>query len=66
MHPPVTSPSGDWAGDFQNQTGTLWIHDVHFGGVHLTGGIQLQEPGATVVIRDELFDQVNGSQSVGA
>jgi Concanavalin A-like lectin/glucanases superfamily len=57
----VTNPSGDWAGDFQDQTGTLWIHDVHFGGVHLTGGIQLQEPGATVVLRDVLFDQVNGS-----
>jgi hypothetical protein len=57
----VTSPTGDWAGDFQNQTGTLWIHDVHFGGAHLTGGIQLQEPGATVVLRDVLFDQVNGS-----
>jgi len=59
----VTSPTGDWAADFQNQTGTLWIHDVHFDGVHLTGGIQLQEPGATVVLRDVLFDQVNGSYS---
>jgi Concanavalin A-like lectin/glucanases superfamily len=59
----VTNPTGDWAADFQNQTGTLWIHDVHFGGAHLTGGIQLQEPGATVVLRDVLFDQVNGSYS---
>ncbi len=59
----VTNAAGDWAADFQNQTGTLWIHDVHFGGAHLTGGMQLQEPGATVVLRDVLFDQVNGSYS---
>jgi hypothetical protein len=51
----------DWVGYLQHQTGTLWIHDVHFGGAHLTGGIQLQEPGATVVMRDVLFDKVYGS-----
>ena len=52
-----------WAGKFENQSGTLWIHDVHFGGVDLTGGLQLQEPGATVVMRDVLFDTVYGSYS---
>jgi hypothetical protein len=57
----VTNPSGDWAGYLQNQTGTLWVHDVHFGGAHLTGGVQIQEPGATVVMRDVLFDMVYGS-----
>ena len=51
----------DWVGYLQHQTGTLWIHDVHFGGAHLTGGIQMQEPGATVVMRDVLFDKVYGS-----
>jgi hypothetical protein len=58
-HLHVTSP--DWAAYLQNQTGRLWVHDVHFGGTHLTGGIQLQEPGATVVMRDVLFDRVYGS-----
>ncbi|HEY4827779.1 MAG TPA: hypothetical protein VIH85_13470 [Solirubrobacteraceae bacterium] len=57
----MTNPSGDWAGDLQDQTGTLWVHDVHFGGAHLTGGVQMQEPGATVVLRDVLFDTVYGS-----
>jgi hypothetical protein len=57
----VTNPSGDWAGYLEDQTGTLWIDDVHFGGVHLTGGVQVQEPGATVVMRDVLFDTVYGS-----
>ncbi len=51
----------DWVGYLQHQTGTLWIHNVHFGGAHLTGGIQLQEPGANVVMRDVLFDKVYGS-----
>lgn len=51
----------DWVSYLQHQTGTLWIHDVHFGGGHLTGGIQMQEPGATVVMRDVLFDKVYGS-----
>lgn len=55
----VTVPN--WAGAFKNQTGTLWIHDVHFGGRRLHGGLQLQEPGATVVMRDVLFDRVYGS-----
>ena len=57
----VTNPSGDWAGYLEDQTGTVWVHDVHFGGAHLTGGVQLQEPGATVVMRDVLFDTVYGS-----
>jgi hypothetical protein len=51
----------NWAAQFKNQTGTLWLHDVHFGGARLTGGIQLQEPHATVVMRDLLFDTVFGS-----
>jgi hypothetical protein len=51
----------DWSAAFKDQTGTLWIHDVHFGGRHLHGGIQLQEPAATVVMRDILFDRVYGS-----
>lgn len=55
----VTIPN--WAAAFKNQTGTLWIHDVHFGGRHLHGGVQIQEPGATVVMRDVLFDRVYGS-----
>jgi hypothetical protein len=57
----VSNPAGDWAGDLEDQTGTLWVHDVHFGGAHLTGGVQMQEPGATVVMRDVLFDTVYGS-----
>lgn len=55
--------SADWAGHFTDQSGTLWMQGVHFGGSQLTGGIQLQEPGATVVLRDVLFDTVYGSQS---
>lgn len=51
----------DWAGELRDQTGTLWIHDVHFGGASLTGGIQMQEPDATVVMRDVYFDEVHGS-----
>lgn len=42
----------DWAAKFSDQSGTLWIEGVHFGGSQLTGGIQFQEPGATVVLRD--------------
>ena len=57
----VTNPSGDWAGYLEDQTGTLWVDDVHFGGAHLTGGVQVSEPGATVVMRDVLFDLVTGS-----
>jgi hypothetical protein len=53
----------DWAAKFSDQSGTLWIEGVHFGGSQLTGGIQFQEPGATVVLRDVLFDTVHGSQS---
>ncbi len=52
-----------WAARFSDQSGTLWVEGVHFGGSDLTGGVQLQEPGATVVMRDVLFDRVNGSLS---
>jgi hypothetical protein len=57
----VRVTSHDWAAYLEHQTGTLWVHDVHFGGDHLTGGIQMQEPGATVVMRDVVFDRVYGS-----
>src|ERR1700733_13544313 len=57
----VTNPAGDWAGYLEDQTGTMWIDDVHFGGRHLTGGLQVSEPTATVVMRDVLFDRVYGS-----
>jgi hypothetical protein len=54
--------TADWAAHLKNQTGTLYLRNVHFGGALLTGGIQLQEPGATtVVMRDVLFDTVHGS-----
>ena len=53
--------AADWAAHFSYQTGTLWMHDVQFGGPQLTGGMQLQEPGATVVMREVLFDKVHGS-----
>lgn len=49
---------------FKNQTGTLWLHDLHFSGVELGEGIDLQEPGTTtVVMRDVLIDTLQGSQS---
>jgi hypothetical protein len=51
----------NWVAYLHNQTGTMWVHDVHFGGTNLGGGVQLQEPGATVVMRDVLFDDVYGS-----
>ena len=51
----------NWVASFKDQSGTLWVRDVHFGGRRLTGGIQLQEPAATVVLRDVLFDTVHGS-----
>ena len=50
----------NWVARFTDQAGTLWLRDVHFGGARLTGGIQLQEPQATVVMRDVLFDTVYG------
>jgi hypothetical protein len=53
----------DWVAYLHNTAGTLWVDDVHFGGTNLTGGVQLQEPGATVVMRDVLFDTVYGSYS---
>jgi hypothetical protein len=62
-HCDIELSNPDWAAKFSNQTGTLWIEGVHFGGSQLTGGIQFQEPGATVVLRDVLFDRVYGSQS---
>ena len=56
--------TADWAAHLKNQTGTLYVRNVHFGGAQLTGGIQLQEPGATtVVMRDVLFDMMHGSYS---
>jgi hypothetical protein len=52
------------AAAFKNQTGTLYLHDIHFQGTALTEGIDLQEPGATtVVMRDILIDEVHGSYS---
>jgi hypothetical protein len=51
----------NWVAYLHNTAGTLWVDDVHFGGTNLTGGVQLQEPGATVVMRDVLFDTVYGS-----
>jgi hypothetical protein len=51
----------NWVAYLHNTAGTLWVHDVHFGGTDLTGGVQIQEPGATVVMRDVLFDTVYGS-----
>jgi hypothetical protein len=54
----------NWAGFLGNQTGTLWLSNVHFGGASLTGGVQMQEPGTTtVVMRDVVFDTVHGSRS---
>jgi hypothetical protein len=58
-HLHVTVPN--WGGEFKDQTGTLWVSDVRFGGRRPTGGVQLQEPHATVVMRDVLFDRVRGS-----
>jgi hypothetical protein len=59
----ITLSGADWAAGFNDQTGTVWIQGVHFGGSQLTGGIQFGEPGVTVVLRDVLFDTVHGSQS---
>jgi hypothetical protein len=53
--------NANWVAYLHNTAGTLWVDDVHFGGTNLTGGVQLQEPGATVVMRDVLFDTVYGS-----
>jgi hypothetical protein len=55
--------NNNWVAYLHNTAGTLWVNDVHFGGTNLTGGVQLQEPGATVVMRDVLFDTVHGSYS---
>jgi hypothetical protein len=55
----VTQAGGGMS--LKNQTGTVWIHDLHISGTHLTQGINLQEPGATVVMRDVLIDTVHGS-----
>jgi hypothetical protein len=45
----------------KNQTGTIWVHDLHISGPSLLEGIDLQEPDATVVLRDVLIDTVHGS-----
>ncbi|MGZ6570478.1 MAG: hypothetical protein ACXVHB_05885 [Solirubrobacteraceae bacterium] len=51
-----------YAAQFKNQTGTLWLSDVHFQGTDLSEGIDFQEPSpATVVLRDVLIDTVHGS-----
>lgn len=47
--------------ELKSQTGTMWLHDVHVSGPSLMEGIDLQEPGATVVLRDVLVDTVHGS-----
>lgn len=44
-----------------DQTGTMWIHNLHISGSKLTQGIDLQEPTGTVVMRDVLVDLVHGS-----
>lgn len=52
------------AAQFKDQTGTLYLHGVHFQGTALEEGIDLQEPGTTtVVLRDVLIDQLFGSQA---
>jgi hypothetical protein len=55
--------NNNWVAYLHNTAGTLWVNDVHFGGTNLTGGVQLQEPGATVVMRDVLFDTVYGTSN---
>jgi hypothetical protein len=55
--------NANWVAYLHNTAGTLWVNDVHFGGTNLGGGVQLQEPGSTVVMRDVLFDTVYGSYS---
>jgi hypothetical protein len=47
----------------KNQTGTMWVHDLHISGPQLMEGIDLdqRQPGATVVLRDILVDTVHGS-----
>jgi hypothetical protein len=45
----------------KDQTGTVWIHDVHLSGPDLDEGIDLYEPNATVVLRNILEDEVYGS-----
>ncbi len=57
----VTGQSGGMA--LKNTTGTMWLHDVHIHGDGLMEGIDLQEGGATVVMRDVLIDTVHGSYS---
>jgi hypothetical protein len=47
----------------KNTAGTIWLHDVHITGDQLMEGIDLQEGGATVVMRDVLIDTVHGSFS---
>jgi hypothetical protein len=47
----------------KNQTGTMWVHNLHISGAQLMEGIDLDErqPGATVVLQDILVDTVHGS-----
>lgn len=58
-HINVTGHSGGMS--LKDQLGTTWIHDVHISGARLMEGIDLQEPDATVVLRDVLIDTVHGS-----
>ncbi len=57
----VTGHSGGMA--LKNTTGTMWLHDIRISGDQLMEGIDLQEGGATVVMRDVLIDTVYGSYS---
>jgi hypothetical protein len=57
----ITGASGGLT--LKNQTGTIWIHNVHIAGPQLLEGIDLDErqPNATVVLRNVLIDTVHGS-----
>jgi len=49
--------------ELEDQTGKAWVHDLHISGSQLLQGIDLQDPQATVVLRDVLVDTVHGSHS---
>jgi hypothetical protein len=59
----VTSASGGLT--LKNQTGTMWIQNLHIAGPQLMEGIDLdqRQPNATVVLRGVLIDIVHGSYS---
>jgi hypothetical protein len=54
----ITGPYGGMV--IEDVAREFWLHDVHVGGRRLTQGIDLQDPGATVVMRDVLIDKVHG------